>query len=154
MVAWIDIYTWCHEWHCYEYCHIQFMFVWHELYVVVYFLTLIDTRWWCSKWWILPSYNSCHFNVNCIVMVTLIDTSAWYYELHCCEYYHIQLMLLWHELYFCWCNELLKTTVFMPCCYLTNNHWAEAEDPKWVSSQSFVSMFILDEESHSQSLCQ
>ena len=36
-----------------------------------------------------------------------------YHELHCCEYYHIQLLLLWHELYFvifflmliCWCNE-------------------------------------------------
>ena len=105
-IVWIDIDAWYHEWHCYEYCHIQFMLFWHELYVVIFFLALIDTWWWCSKWRIPPSYNSCHFNVNCIVMVTLIDTSVWYYELHCCEYYHIQLTLLWHELYFCWCHHL------------------------------------------------
>ena len=120
IVVWIDADAWYHEWHCYgyEYCHIQFMLFWHELYAVIFFLMLIDTRWWCSKWRILPSYNSCHFNVNCIVMVTLIDTSAWYYELHlhCCEYYQIQLMLFWHEL----CNELLKLPSYNSSLFNTN----------------------------------
>ena len=88
--------------------------------LLFFFLTLIDTRWWCSKWRIVPSYNSCYFHMNYLVMVTLIDTSVWYYELHCCEYYHIQLTLLWHELYFCWCNELLEPSSYNSCLFYIN----------------------------------
>ena len=86
MISWMTLFT---NTATYNSCYFDM-----NCMLLFFFLTLIDTRWWCSKWRIVPSYNSCHFHMNCIAMVTLID------ELHCCEYYHIQLLLLWHELYF------------------------------------------------------
>jgi len=36
IVVWIDVDAWYHEWHCYEYRHIQFMLFWHGLYAVIF----------------------------------------------------------------------------------------------------------------------
>ena len=90
--------------------------------ILHFFLLMLIIGTWCrcSESRILPSYSSCRLNMNCIVTVSLNDIDAWYHELHYCEYYHIQLMLLWHELYFGWCNELMKLPSYNSCLFNTN----------------------------------